>query len=275
MRRGLLLAAAIVLVAAGAIAGINRAVDPENEFYSGAALTKALGSRCLLADDVVRPPLSRVQAGSLPPATRGRASSSRKTSARRRTGPRFVHMGFPGLGPEPVLDEMRVHGGRNAEGREGHRQDRHRRLLVRSTAHPAHVPRDDRARGSATCSAPRTLWSSLGLIRRSRTLAFTGWQREQLGGRCVVDRGTPSPAWRADGTLAGKRAAADATSRPARADSRGAGSRPSIPRSPSRGRTDGAWSGYSGPRRPTPLWDGVRARALRPLRPARLPVAHS
>jgi hypothetical protein len=54
---------------------------------------------------------------------------------------------------------------------------------------------------------PLTLASSLDLMRRSRTLAFTGWEKERVGGACVVDRGSPTPAWRADGTLVGARPA--------------------------------------------------------------------
>src|SRR5439155_7525282 len=50
--------------------------------------------------------------------------------------------------------------------------------------------------------SPSTLGSTLDLMRRSRTLAFTGWQKEQAGPQCVVDRGTPTPAFRLDGTFA-------------------------------------------------------------------------
>ena len=53
MRLALVLAGIVVAVGAG-IAAINRVVDPKNEFYSGAPLTEALESNCLLADDVVR-----------------------------------------------------------------------------------------------------------------------------------------------------------------------------------------------------------------------------
>src|SRR5262249_27204690 len=49
--------------------------------------------------------------------------------------------------------------------------------------------------------SPFTLASSLDLMRRSRTLAFSGWRREPLGQACAVDRARPSPAWRANGTL--------------------------------------------------------------------------
>ena len=49
--------------------------------------------------------------------------------------------------------------------------------------------------------SPSTLGSTLNLMRRSRTLAFTGWQKEQVGRRCVVDRGSPRPAFRLDGTF--------------------------------------------------------------------------
>ncbi len=251
MRRGLLLAAAIVLVAAGAIAGINRAVDPKNEFYSGAVLTKALDSRCLLADDVVRPryPDYKQDLFRRRHATRILFAED---VGRRRTGPRFVHMGFPGLGPEPVLDAMRALADATPKGR---------RLTVRIVTD---VSWFDRQRSLPTFHettasriryllSPRTLSSSLGLIRRSRTLAFTGWQREQLGGRCVIDRGTPSPAWRADGTAAGTAGtAADETS-----DKSGFAWNRLTPLDSalSIARANG-WRvvGYSGPRRPTPLW---------------------
>jgi hypothetical protein len=251
VRRGLLLAAAIVLVAAGAIAGINRAVDPENEFYSGAALTEALGSRCLLADDVVRPRYPEFKQDLF-----GRRRATRILFAedvgRRRTGPRFVHMGFPGLGPEPVLDEMRAMADATPKGR---------RLTVRIVTDVSwfDLERTLPTFHEATASriryllSPRTLWSSLGLIRRSRTLAFTGWEHEQLGGRCVVDRGTPSPAWRADGTLAGTApSTADETS----GASGFAWSRLTpLDSALSVARANG-WRvvGYSGPRRPTGLW---------------------
>ena len=251
MRRGLLLATAIVLVAAGAVTAINRAVDPKNEFYSGAALTKALGSRCLLGDDVVRPRYPEFKQDLFRRRHATRILFAEDVG-RRRTGPQFVHMGFPGLGPEPVLDEMRAMADDTP---------RRTRLTVRIVTDVSwfdqqrSLPTFDETTASRIryLLSPRTLWSSLGLIRRSRTLAFTGWEREQLGGRCVVDRGTPSPAWRADGTLAG----------PA----------PSAPDEPS-GASGFAWSrltpldsalsvaranrwrvvGYSGPRKPTPLW---------------------
>jgi len=51
--------------------------------------------------------------------------------------------------------------------------------------------------------SPWTLKSSLDLTRRSRTLAFSGWQKERVGRSCIVDRGSPYPAWHADGTLTG------------------------------------------------------------------------
>jgi hypothetical protein len=53
--------------------------------------------------------------------------------------------------------------------------------------------------------SPWTLASSLDLMRRSRTLAFSGWEKERVDGHCFVDRGSPQPAWRADGTLTGGR----------------------------------------------------------------------
>src|SRR5204863_1595477 len=93
-------------VALGAIAAINRAVDPKDEFYSGAALTKALASRCLLADDLVRHRYPQFKQDLFRRRHATRILFAEDVG-RRRTGPKFAHMGFPGLGPESVLDEMR------------------------------------------------------------------------------------------------------------------------------------------------------------------------
>jgi hypothetical protein len=255
MWRGLLLAAAIVLVAAGAIAAINRAVDPEDEFYSGAALTKALDSRCLLADDLVRHRYPEFKQDLF-----GRRHATRILFAedvgKRATGPRFVHMGFPGLGPEPVLDGMRSMATATSNGT---------RLTVRIVTD---VSWFDRQRTLPTFHettasriryllSPRTLSSSLGLIRRSRTLAFTGWRREQLDGDCVIDRGNPSPAWRADGTLAGT--PPEATNEPSGEQGFAFSRLTPLDGALAVARANG-WRvvGYSGPRKPTPLWNAYR-----------------
>jgi hypothetical protein len=255
VRRGLLLAAAIVLVAAGAIAGINRAVDPKDEFYSGAALTKALDSRCLLADDLVRRRYPEFKQD-LFDRRRATRILLAEDVARRRTGPRFVHMGFPGLGPEPLLDEVRA----MADG-----MPNDANVVVRIVTDVSWfdeertLPSFRQTTGSKIryLLSPRTLSSSLGLIRRSRTLAFTGWQQEQVGRRCVVDRGTPTPAWHADGTLAGKapqqRDAADGPSGFAFTRLTPLDEALAVARA-------NGWRvvGYSGPRRPTPLWEAYQ-----------------
>jgi hypothetical protein len=197
VRLALVLAGIVVAVGAG-IAAINRVVDPKNEFYSGAPLTEALESNCLLADDVVH--------------TRSYPEFKRDLFTRRKTKTvvfdsnaataRGVNLGFPGFGPESLLDEMEALARSTP-------QDRGLNVYVVTNVSwfDPDVPAGD-SDTSLTEKAryllsPWTFASSLDLMRRSRTLAFTGWEKERAGGLCVVDRGTPFPAWRADGTLAG------------------------------------------------------------------------
>jgi hypothetical protein len=199
VRRGALLWAGIVVVIVAAFVAINRIVDPRDEFYSGGALTAALRSHCLLADDVVhersygdfKQDLFRRR-----PARTVVLGWSNGAEPRRRP---FVDMGFPGFGPSSLLDAMRYLDDVTPKG------TRLRVLVVTSPAwfdpdaslNDSHKPLLSRA---GYLLSPMTLASSLGLMRRSRTLAFTGWRKEPLGHTCVVDRGRPYPAWRANGT---------------------------------------------------------------------------
>jgi hypothetical protein len=197
VRRALVLAGIVVAVGA-AIAAINRVVDPKDEFYSGAPLTEALESNCLLADDVVH---SR----SYPEFKRdlvGRRKTKTVVFDSNAATDRGVNLGFPGFGPETLLDEMQALARATPEGR---------RLNVYVVTNVSWFDPDVPAGDGDTSIteraryllSPWTFASSLDLMRRSRTLAFTGWENERAGGTCVVDRGTPFPAWRADGTLAG------------------------------------------------------------------------
>jgi hypothetical protein len=199
--RALLLAGIVVAVGA-AVATINGIVDPKDAFYSGAPLTAALESNCLLADDVVgarsypdfkhdlfgRRHTTTVVLGSNVGARAGETS--------------FVHMGFPGFGPVPLLDAMRFLTRATPKGN---------RLTVYVVTDLSwfntqvrldafHKPFVSKL---GYLLSPWTLKSSLDLMRRSRTLAFSGWQKERVGRSCVVDRGSTYPAWRANGTLAG------------------------------------------------------------------------
>jgi hypothetical protein len=201
VRRALLLAGIVVAVGA-VVATINGVVDPKDAFYSGAPLTAALESNCLLADDVVG-------ARSYPEFKQdlfGRRHATTVvlgTNVGARAGETsFVHMGFPGFGPVPLLDAMRFLARATPTGN---------RLTVYVVTDLSwfnrqlrldafHKPFVSKIR---YLLSPRTLKSSLDVMRRSRTLAFSGWQKEGAGGTCVVDRGSPFPAWRANGTLAG------------------------------------------------------------------------
>jgi hypothetical protein len=252
VRRGLLLLAGIVVVICAGIATINRVVDPADEFYSGAPLTAALDSNCLLADDVVGarsyPEFKQDLFGRQHPTTVVLGSN---IAARPRERP-FVHMGFPGFGPGPLLGALRFLATAAPKGNG-------LTLYVATDASwfNANVRLDafhdsfDSKLGYLL--SPWTLKSSLDVMRHSRTLAFKGWQRERVGGSCVVDRGSPYPSWRANGTFVGA---------------------PPEPRGSSAG-SGFAWSrlssldaalgiaqaqewrviGFSGPRERSPQWD--------------------
>jgi hypothetical protein len=195
MRRVLLFAGVIALVVA-AFAALNRAVDPKNEFYAGGALTAALSSKCLLGYDAVGehsyPELKRDLFERTRPA---RVVLSSDGVARP-----GVELGYPGFGPNEVLATMRDLLDAVPEGR---------KLRIAIVMQPSWFdPKTPPARfDESTASqlgylvSPYTLRSTLDLMRRSRTLAFTGWQKEQVGRKCVVDRGSPRPAFRLDGTF--------------------------------------------------------------------------
>lgn len=197
MRR-VLVPAGIVVAVAAVIAAINGVVDPKDEFYSGAPLSEALESNCLLADDVVR---SR----SYPEFKRdlfGRRKTKAVVFDSNAVMRRGVNLGFPGFGPETLLDEIQALARATPEGR---------RLNVYVVTNVSwfdpETPGGDFSESLAERAryllSPWTFRSSLDLVRHSRLLAFTGWEKQRAGGTCVVDRGTPLPAWRADGTLAG------------------------------------------------------------------------
>jgi hypothetical protein len=202
VRRGAFLWTGLVVVVVAAVVTINRVVDPRDEFYSGEALAAALNSHCLLADNVVR---ARSYAEFKQDLFRRRPAKTVvlgwSDGARPRRRP-FVDMGFPGFGPSSLLVAMRFLADVTPA------KERLRVLVVTS---PAWFDPDAKVVGSdkpllsrlGYVLSPFTLASSLDLMRRSRTLAFTGWHREPLGRTCVIDRGRALPAWRADGTLVG------------------------------------------------------------------------
>ena len=195
MRRILLVLGVIVAILA-ALAAFNALVDPEDEFYSGDALSAALASNCLVAYDVVD----------------SRSYPELKQDLFRRKRPTRVvlssdgvarpglDLGFPHFGPSDLLAMMRyltetVQDGTNL------------RIAVVTEPSWFDAGTPDRGSGDSDLSRlgylvnPSTLASSLDLMRESTTLAFTGWQKENVGGRCVVDRGSPQPAFRLDGSF--------------------------------------------------------------------------
>jgi hypothetical protein len=198
MQRRALIVACILAVIGGIVAAINGIVDPKDEFYSGGPLTAALRSNCLIGDDVIH----------------GRSYPEFKHDLFKRKHPttiwlssnvesrRGVNMGFPGLGPQSLLDMVHFLAAATPQ--------RTQLTIYIETSVSWFDPRsrvhtydESFASKVAYLLSPWTLKSSVDLMRDSRRLAFTGWQEKRVGDSCVVDRGSPSPAWRADGTLAG------------------------------------------------------------------------
>jgi hypothetical protein len=193
-----LLPVGILVVVVAVAAAINGVVDPKDEFYSGDALAAALKSNCLVGDDVVR-------ARSYPEFKHDLFNRRRPTAVflgSNVQGRRGVNMGFPGFGPGALLDTMRFLASATP-------QREHLTVYIETdftwfspqvrleTFHKSLVSQ------VGYLLSPWTLKSSFDVIRRSRALAVTGWRKESVGRTCVVDRGSPSAAWRADGTLAG------------------------------------------------------------------------
>ena len=155
-----------------AIAAINRVVDPKNEFYSGAPLTEALESNCLLADDVVRsrsyPEFKRDLFGRRNEQD-GRLRLERGDAARRQ--PRLPRL--------RTGDAARRDAGPRSARRRGQTAERLRRderLLVRPRRGRRRLRHVARRRRRATCSAR-------GRSRRAST-------------SCAARARSPSPAGR-------------------------------------------------------------------------------
>ena len=196
MRRILLVLGTIVAIVA-AVAALNRVVDPEDEFYSGDALSAALASNCLLAYDVV-------DSRSYPELKRDLFRRRRPTrvvlSADGRARP-GVELGFPHFGPDDLLGMMRYLAGAVPDAE---------RLHIVVVTQPTWFDAGVHDGGSDTSGplsrlaylvSPAALVSSLDVVRRSTTLAFRGWRKEDVGRRCIVDRGSPEPTFRLDGSF--------------------------------------------------------------------------
>jgi hypothetical protein len=197
--RPLLLVAVVVVAVGGIVLALDRVIDPRNEFYSGAPLTAALKSGCLIGDDVVR---GRSYAAFKQDLFRRRRPAAALLGSTRVLpfGPSgrettFLNLGFPGFDATSLL---RVLSGLST---------RKRLTLYVATelswfdpAADAPAPERSFTSRARYLLSPSTLKSSFDLLRRSTTLAFDGWQSDVWRGRCVVDRGRPSPNWTLDGT---------------------------------------------------------------------------
>src|SRR5512133_4271249 len=101
MRRTLLVLGVIAAIVA-AIAALNGAVDPEEEFYSGEALTSALASNCLLGFDVATRSYPELKQDLFRRKRSTRVVLSSDGAARP-----GLELGFPGFAPDDLLTMLR------------------------------------------------------------------------------------------------------------------------------------------------------------------------
>jgi hypothetical protein len=185
----------VIVAIAAAVAALNGLVDPEGEFYSGDALSAALASNCLLAYDIASRSYPELKQDLFRRKRPTRVVLSSDGAARP-----GLELGFPGFAPDDLLTMMRYLARAVPDG------DKLRVAVVTQPSWfdaraPDSTPGESELSKLGYLVSPWTLGSSLDLMRRSRTLAFTGWQKERVGQRCVIDRGSPTPAFRVDGTF--------------------------------------------------------------------------
>jgi hypothetical protein len=199
---------AIVVVLTGAVATLDRIVDPSDVFYSGAPLTAALSSHppCLLADEIVGGASYPAFKEDLFRRRRPRTivlGSSRVLKIGAHPGEStFLNMGFPDVSPGPLLSVVRYVARHTPKSR--------RLTLYLGTElfwfnpnapfidHPEFdLSTFDKIRYLLSRT---TFTSSWDLVRRNRTLAFRGWKRDRVGRYCVIDRGSLYRNWKPDGT---------------------------------------------------------------------------
>ena len=101
MRRILLVLCVIAAIVA-AVAAFNGLVDPEDEFYSGEALSAALASNCLLAYDVTSRSYPELKQDLFRRKHPTRVVLSSDGAARP-----GLELGFPGFAPDDVLAMLR------------------------------------------------------------------------------------------------------------------------------------------------------------------------
>ena len=184
---------------------------------------------------------------------------------------RGVNLGLPRLRPEDAARRDAGARARDAQAQTAERLRRDERLLVRPRGAGRRL-RTSFADKARYLLSPWTFASSLDLMRRSRTLAFTGWEKRARRRRL---RRRPRQALprlargrHARGRKARRpprRAAAELRVEPAHVPRRGARDRP---------RANG-WRVVGSRAAADAALGDLRARAQGALRETRLPVAHS
>jgi hypothetical protein len=200
---------AIPAAAALAAAAVNYRVDPLAEFYSGGPYeaARAATPHCLVANEVIGSAGYMSFKQDVFRHVRPRTvviGSSRVLKISSRPGERdFANLGMPQMGTRPLLELMRALDRMQPHGRPltlylgidffwfnpGAPHE-----LIDPPFHQSFFEK------TAYLLSRDNIRRSVRLVRSSRTLAFKGWQREQFGRYCVIDRGVPDVAWRVDGS---------------------------------------------------------------------------
>jgi hypothetical protein len=199
MRR-LLLFLGTIAVLLGAVAGVDRWVDPSGIFFEPGALRAALASDppCLVSHELVGASYYpfKEQVFRSRPTTTFVVGSSRVLRIRSQPGERsFSNLGFPGIGPEILPPLFRdLAGGRKQTVYLGVEFFWFNPSYEVVDYRPSFRTKAENVLGRPTFRA------TVDTIRAAPYVLLHRWRREQVGSRCVVGRNEPGIAWAVDGS---------------------------------------------------------------------------
>ncbi|HEY1104730.1 MAG TPA: hypothetical protein VGE78_01135 [Agromyces sp.] len=189
-----------IAVLLGAVAALDRWVDPTGIFYEPGALRAALATDppCLVSRELVGSSYFpfKEQIFRSRPTTTFVVGSSRVLKIRSRPGERtFANVGFPGIGPEILPPLFRdLVGPRKLTAYVG---------VEFFWFNPSYEVVDYRPSFRAQAENVlgwSTFRSSVDTIRAAPYVLRHRWRREQVGSRCVIGRSDPTIAWAVDGS---------------------------------------------------------------------------
>jgi hypothetical protein len=189
-----------IAVLLGAVAALDRWVDPSGIFFEPGALPAALASDppCLVSRELVGSSYFpfKEQVFRSRPTTTFVVGSSRVLKIRSHPGETtFANVGFPGIGPEILPPLFRdLVGARKQTAYVG---------VEFFWFNPSYEVVDYRPSFRAEAENVlgwSTFRSSVDTIRAAPYVLRHRWRREQVGSRCVIGRNDPTIAWAVDGS---------------------------------------------------------------------------